>query len=89
MDSGFSPTVVMVRIVGKLSVEKDDQMQWHMQAENITTNIKVKVDFNLPALSATNVVTWRCHVDDSDKGRYDIFLVQYIFNIIKIKSKII
>ena len=34
--------------------------------------IKVKVDFTLPVLSATNVVTWNCHVDDSAKGRYDI-----------------
>ena len=44
-------------------------MQWHTQAGNITTNIKVKVDFTLPALRATNVVTWRCHIDDSVKGR--------------------
>ena len=27
--------------------------------------------FTLPACSATNVVTWNCHVDDSDKGRYN------------------
>ena len=44
------------------------------QAGNITTNPKVKVYFTLPALSATNVVTWKFHVDDSDKDRYDITL---------------
>ena len=49
-------------------------MQWHTQAGNITTNIKVEVDFTLPALSATNVVMWKCHMDDSAKGRYDIIV---------------
>ena len=50
--------------------EKDDLMQWHTLAGNITTNIKVKVDFTLPSLSATNAVTWKYHVDDSAKGRH-------------------
>ena len=29
-------------------------MQWHTQAGNITTNIKVEIDFTLTELSATN-----------------------------------
>ena len=33
-------------------------MQWNMQAVNITNNIKVKIDFTLPELSATKIVTW-------------------------------
>ena len=49
-------------------------IQSHTQAGNITTNIKIEVDFNLPELSATNVVMWRCHVYDSAKVRYDIIL---------------
>ena len=49
-------------------------MQWHTQAYNITTNIKVKVDFTLPALRATNNVTWNFHMDDSAKDRYDMIL---------------
>ena len=65
-------------LVEKLSLEKDDVMQWHTQAVNITNNIKVKVYFTLPALSMTNVVTWKCHVDDSARGRYDMILGQYI-----------
>ena len=43
-------------------------MQWHTQAGNITTNIQVEVDFNLPALRATNAVTWKYHMDDPSKG---------------------
>ena len=53
-------------------------MQWHTQAGNITTNHKVKVDFTLPALRETNFMTWKCYVDDSDKGRYDMILVRYL-----------
>ena len=53
-------------------------MQWHTQAGDITTTIKVKLDFTLPAPSAKHVVTWKWHVDDSDKGRYDMILGKYI-----------
>ena len=49
-------------------------MHWHTQDVSITTNIKVKVDFTLTTLSATNVVTLNCHLDDSDNGRYNIIL---------------
>ena len=38
-------------------------MQCHTQAVNITTNLKVKVYFTLPALRATDVVKWKFHVD--------------------------
>ena len=51
-------------------------MQWHTQAVNITTNLKVKLYFTLLALSAMDVVTWKCHVDDSARGRYDAILGQ-------------
>ena len=49
-------------------------MQWNTQAVNITTNIKVKIDFTLPALSAKTFVTLNYHVDDSVKGRYNMIL---------------
>ena len=72
LDSGCSSTIAMRRLVEKLSLEKDALMQWHTQAGNITTNLKVKLDFTLPALIATNVLTWKCHVDESAKGIYDM-----------------
>ena len=59
----------MGRLVKQLSLEEDAQMQCNTQARNIKTNLKVKVDFTLPALSMTDFVTWNCHVDDSAKGR--------------------
>ena len=49
-------------------------MQWNTQAGNITTNLKVKVYFTFTALRVKNIVTWKCHVDDSAKGIYDMIL---------------
>ena len=43
-------------------------MKWHMRAVNLTNNVKVKIDFTLPEFSATQIVTWECHVDEYTKG---------------------
>ena len=53
-------------------------MQWHRQSVNITTDLKVKVYFSLPVLSAANDVMWKCDVDKSVKGGYDMILGWYI-----------
>ena len=74
LDSGFSSTVVMGRLMSKLTPKKGDIMQCHTQADKITTNLRVKIEFTLPELSATNVVMWNFHVDDSVKGIYDMIL---------------
>ena len=63
-------------------------MQWYIQAGNITTNLKVELDFTLPEISNTNVATWKFHVDDSAKGRYDMILGRYM-NRIRVKFKMI
>ena len=49
-------------------------MQLHTQAGNITTNFKFKLGFTLPSLSATNFVTWKYHVYESEKSMYDVIL---------------
>ena len=46
--------IVMKRLVEILSLKKYAMVQWHMQVGNITTNIRIKVDFTLPALSSMN-----------------------------------
>ena len=53
-------------------------MQWPTQAGIITTNLKVKIDFTLPGISATKIVTWYFHVDDSAKCRYYMILGRYL-----------
>ena len=78
LDSICSSKVVMGRLIEKIHPEKDTPMHWNTQSRNITTNNKVKIDSTLPALSATNVKTWNCHVDDSTKDRYDMILGQYL-----------
>ena len=49
-------------------------MTWETQAGKFTISKKVNVDFCLPEFSATKIVTWKCHVDKSTTGRYDIIL---------------
>ena len=41
---------------------------------NITNNLKVKIIFTLPDFSVTNILTWNYHMDESNKGRYDMIL---------------
>ena len=77
-DSKCILTLVIIRLLEKLRREKDIVMQWHIQAGNITSNIKFKVYFTLPELSAMYVVTCNFHVDYSAKGIYDTILGQYI-----------
>ena len=68
----------MGRLVKNLCPEEDTPIQWNTQAGNITSNLKVKLYFTLPALSATNIVTCKCHVDDSAKVRCDMILGRYL-----------
>ena len=53
-------------------------MQLHKKSGNITTTLKVDVDLTLSTLSTMNVMMWKCYVDDSAKGRYDIILGIYL-----------
>ena len=62
-------------------------IQWHKQLGNITTNLEVKVDFTLPELSATKIVTWNCHVDESAKGIYGMILGRAILTAKRLNLK--
>ena len=53
-------------------------IQWHTQSGNITTNMKVKIDFTLPELSMTKV-TWNFNVDYSAKDIHEMVLGRYLF----------
>ena len=68
--------------------EKYAVMKWHTQDGNITTNHRVKVDFTLPALSATNIVTWKSHVDNSANGRYDMTLGRHLLTELGLNLKL-
>ena len=58
----------------KIVLEEDDPMQWNTQAGNITANLKVRIYFTLPALSARNFLMWNFCAYDSAKGGYGMVL---------------
>ena len=72
--SKFSSSILMGRLIQRFHPKINVVMRWHTQPVNITTNFKVEIDSILPELSATNFVTWKYHVDESSKDRYDMIL---------------
>ena len=74
MDSRRSSTIIMRRLITKINPKRYAVMQWHTQEGNIITNLNVKIDYTLPEVSATKIVTWNCHVDESTKIRHDMIL---------------
>ena len=54
-DSRCSSTVITRRLITKLNTKIDTVMQCHTQEGDTTTNLKVKIDFTLPELSATKL----------------------------------
>ena len=45
---------------------------WEIQARNFITSKKANVEFCLLEFCATEIVTWKFHMDKSTKGMYDI-----------------
>ena len=78
LDSGCNSTVVMRSVITKLTPKEEDVIQWHTLPSNITTKLKVKIDFSIPGFSTTEIEKWNFHVDDSAKCRYDMILRTYI-----------
>ena len=74
LDNECSSMIIMGRLVGNIHQYKCATMQWHLQARNITIDIRVRINLNTPALIVTSVVTWNCHLDESAKGRHDMIL---------------
>ena len=55
LDSLFSSTILARRLMEKLNPKKYNAIQWDTQDGNVTTNMKVKIYFILPELSAKNL----------------------------------
>ena len=61
----------------------------HTQAGNTTNNLKVKINFTLPELTAKTIMTWNFYLNYYTKGRYDNILRRDILTAICYKSKTI
>ena len=75
-------------LIVKLNTKVDAMMQCNTQVGSITTNMKAKVYFTLPEPSATNIVAWNCHADDSAKVAYDIILGRYLLTALVLNLKL-
>ena len=62
--------------------------QWQTKMGNLATNHKVKVDFTLPEFSATEIVMWDCHVDNSTKRRCNMILDRDISTKLRLNFKL-
>ena len=75
LDSGTSSTIVSGQHCKKLRMCTDTNTTWNTKGGNFTTKYTANVKFTLPELDANKIVTWKCHVDDSDEsGRYDMII---------------
>ena len=75
LESGSSSTIVIGKLTSKLKRKKPPEITtWETQAGKFTTSQKVNVDFCLTELSATKIVSWKCHVDNKTNSRYDMIL---------------
>ena len=63
-------------------------MQWNTKVGEITTNKEFKIDFTLPELSATKIVTWNCHVNVSDTGKYDMILGRDLLTVLELNINV-
>ena len=63
-------------------------MQWHTQAGIISTDLKVRIDFNLPEYSVKKIMKWECHMDDFSNGRFDMILDRYLLTELVLNIKL-
>ena len=49
--------------------------------------IKINIEFTLPEISATNVVTFNCHMNDFARGRYYMILGRDILTALGLNLK--
>ena len=79
--------IVMGKLTSKLKTKEAEKTTQENQAGKFATSKKLNVDFCLPEFSATNIVTWKCHVDKSTNGRYDMILGRYLLTALGLNIK--
>ena len=74
LNIGRSSTILMDNLTSKLKQKETTMNRWETQSRKFTTSTKANIYFCLPSLNATKIVTWKYHVDDPTKVRYDMIL---------------
>ena len=74
LNSASSSTILIVKLTSKIKWKERAETNWETEHRNFITSKRVKIDFCLPDFSATKIVTWKCHVEKSTKGRYNMIL---------------
>ena len=87
MNSGSSSTIVIGKLTSKLKSKEIVENTWETLARKFTSSEKVHVDFFLPEFSATKILTWKCHVDKSTIGRYDMILGRDLLTVLGLDLK--
>ena len=57
---------------------------WEIQSGKFVTSKNMNVDIFLPEFSGTKIVTWKCHIDNSTNGRYDMILGRYLITALEV-----
>ena len=70
----------MGNMTSKLKTKQSAKTTWGTQVGKFTSLKKLNLDFFLPEFSATKIVIWKCHIDKSTNGRYDMIIVRDILS---------
>ena len=74
LDSGASASLINEKWVKRLRVRDKSTTKWRTAAGPIETTSKCRIQFSLPELSPTRLVTWPVHVDINDRIPYDMII---------------
>ena len=74
LDFGCISDILNGIMTQKLKYKPDTSTEWITQAGKFTAKSMANIYFNLTEFNATKIVTWKCHVDESTKGQYDVII---------------
>ena len=76
LDGGYSSMIINGRMNPNLisKYKPVASRDWSTQTLNCMNNYMVNVEFSLPVLYVTKILTLKCHVNDSAEGIYDMIV---------------
>jgi hypothetical protein len=79
LDTGTTAIIIIIEFMGKgrARTNTKKRTKWKTLGGTFTTNCETLLDFKLPKMSASKVVTWQAHLDDktsSKEAAYDMIM---------------